>query len=55
MACVLLKLARSLITKELPIKIRLLGIRMTHLKDMRAADTGIQKVCLSKGSMPSLN
>lgn len=39
----ILPLARSLLVKELPLKIRLLGIRMTHLKDLRADEKGIQK------------
>jgi hypothetical protein len=36
--------AKELLEKEFPLKIRLLGIRMTHLKDLEGPPGGMDKV-----------
>ncbi|KAJ9107004.1 hypothetical protein QFC19_002872 [Naganishia cerealis] len=38
------KHAKELLEKEFPLKIRLLGIRMTHLKDLQGPQGGLDKV-----------
>ena len=39
------KIAQELLRKELPLRIRLLGIRLSTLKDLTVEDKGIRKVC----------
>lgn len=39
--------AKELLEKEFPLKIRLLGIRMTHLKDLQGPQGGLDKVSRS--------
>lgn len=38
------QIARELLKKELPLKIRLLGIRLSTLKDLRVEEKGIRTV-----------
>jgi DNA polymerase kappa len=40
----ILPIAVDLIRKEFPLRIRLLGIRMSNLKDLTVPDTGIRTV-----------
>ncbi|KAJ9114488.1 hypothetical protein QFC20_001361 [Naganishia adeliensis] len=41
--CVKFKYAKELLEKEFPLMIRLLGIRMTHLKDLQGPQGGLEK------------
>ncbi len=47
------QVARELLLKELPLHLRLLGIRMTNLKDLEAPEKGIKKVRLGRGARGS--
>ena len=42
-------IARELLRKELPLRVRLLGIRMSTLKDLTVEDKGIKQVSLPTG------
>lgn len=40
-------IARELLRKELPLRVRLLGIRMSTLKDLTTEDKGIKQVSIT--------
>jgi DNA polymerase kappa len=43
----ILTVGKDLFLKELPLKLRLIGLRMTTLKDLRPHPGGIEKVTLT--------